>query len=205
MSERNTVTRSLHDLGLAAWFGGSLMGAVGLNGAASEAREPSERLRLSSYGWAKWTPVQALAIGAHAIGSVGVLVGNRSRVKYQSGAAAASVVKTVLTVAAAGVTAYSGWLGYQVNHRAQEGARGATEPSPVASEELASAQRQLKAVQWVIPALTGALVVVGAVHGEQQRGTAGLLDTSLREIGSDPGALARQVTRSAQRALRRVK
>ncbi|MFF2206234.1 hypothetical protein [Streptomyces sp. NPDC058145] len=36
MSGRNTVIRSLHDLGLAAWFGGSLMGAVGLNGAARQ-------------------------------------------------------------------------------------------------------------------------------------------------------------------------
>jgi hypothetical protein len=34
MAQDNTVARSLHDLGLAAWFGGSLMGAVGLNGAA---------------------------------------------------------------------------------------------------------------------------------------------------------------------------
>ena len=31
MTADNTVSRSLHDLGLAAWFGGSLMGAVGLN------------------------------------------------------------------------------------------------------------------------------------------------------------------------------
>jgi hypothetical protein len=29
MADDNTVARSLHDLGLAAWFGGSLMGAVG--------------------------------------------------------------------------------------------------------------------------------------------------------------------------------
>ena len=28
----DTLARSLHDLGLAAWFGGSLMGAIGLNG-----------------------------------------------------------------------------------------------------------------------------------------------------------------------------
>ena len=34
MSSRNTVVRTLHDLGLAAWFGGSLMGAVGVNGAS---------------------------------------------------------------------------------------------------------------------------------------------------------------------------
>ncbi|CAM5474167.1 hypothetical protein SSPIM334S_01561 [Streptomyces spiroverticillatus] len=36
MTERNTFLRSAHDLGLAAWFGGSLMGAVGVNGAARE-------------------------------------------------------------------------------------------------------------------------------------------------------------------------
>jgi hypothetical protein len=31
MAQDNTLARSLHDVGLAAWFGGSLMGAVGLN------------------------------------------------------------------------------------------------------------------------------------------------------------------------------
>jgi hypothetical protein len=33
----NTVARTLHDVGLAAWFGGSLMGATGVNGAAAVA------------------------------------------------------------------------------------------------------------------------------------------------------------------------
>src|SRR5438477_11936554 len=48
MSERNTVLRSMRDIGLAAWFGGSLMGAVGLNGAAAQGpqpgRAPADRL-----------------------------------------------------------------------------------------------------------------------------------------------------------------
>jgi len=30
MSERNTVLRSMHDIGLAGWSGGPLIGAVGL-------------------------------------------------------------------------------------------------------------------------------------------------------------------------------
>jgi hypothetical protein len=34
---------------------------------------------------------------------------------------------------------------------------------------VASAQRQLKVLQWVIPALTGGIVVLNALHGEQQR------------------------------------
>jgi hypothetical protein len=34
---------------------------------------------------------------------------------------------------------------------------------------VAKAQRQLKVLQWVIPALTGAVLVVNARMGEQQR------------------------------------
>jgi hypothetical protein len=39
--DNNTLARSLHDLGLATWFGGSLMGAVGLNGAAAVVDQPA--------------------------------------------------------------------------------------------------------------------------------------------------------------------
>ena len=50
MSERNTLLRSMHDVGAAAWFGGSLMGAVGLNGGASDVADPAERARVSAAG-----------------------------------------------------------------------------------------------------------------------------------------------------------
>jgi hypothetical protein len=54
-ADDNTVSRSMHDLGLATWFGGSLMGAVGLNGAAAEVEEPKQRLRVATAGWNRWT------------------------------------------------------------------------------------------------------------------------------------------------------
>ena len=53
MSERNTVVRSLHDLGLAAWFGGSLAGAVGFNGAAADVPDEKLRLRVANAAWAQ--------------------------------------------------------------------------------------------------------------------------------------------------------
>ncbi|RCK70265.1 hypothetical protein DT076_06280 [Desertihabitans brevis] len=180
MSERNTVVRALHDLGAAAWFGGSLMGAVGVNGAAAAAKDPQERTRLSSIGWARWTPWQVAAIVAHTIGGIGVLVGNRRRVAVQSEARSASIAKIVVTAAAMGVTAWAGLQGSTVARRSQEGAQGATEPGSGSSDELASAQRQLKAAQWLLPVLTGALVVIGTIHGEQQRGPAGVLDMARR-------------------------
>ena len=34
---RNTLSRSLHDVGLSAWFGGTLANAVALNPAAADA------------------------------------------------------------------------------------------------------------------------------------------------------------------------
>ena len=60
-------------------------------------------------------------------------------------------------------------LGGKVSQHASEGGEGSTEPHAAASDELASAQRQLKLVQWAIPAVTGTLVVLGAAQGEQQR------------------------------------
>ena len=182
MSERDTLIRSLHDLGLAAWFGGSLMGAVGVNGAAAAANDPTERLRLSSVGWAKWTPWQVAAVGVHAVGGAGLILSNRKRLAKQPGAGSATVVKLLLTVAAAGATAYSGVLGAKVKAHEGEGGAGATEPHAAASPELASAQSQLKALQWAIPALTASLLVLGAVQGEQQRGVSGLLDLGTDEV-----------------------
>ncbi len=46
---------------------------------------------------------------------------------------------------------------------------GGTDPAPETPAEVATAQRQLKVLQWVIPALTGGAVVLNALHGEQQR------------------------------------
>lgn len=176
MASTNTLARTAHDLSMAAWFGGSLMGAVGLNGAASQAEDPAERTRLSSLGWARWAPVQLAAIGVHTVAGLALVGGNRERIANDSATQANTIAKSVVTLAAMGATGYSGWLGKQIAEQAGEGAAGATEPSSSASKKLASAQKQQQVMQWVTPALTGVLVVLGAQQGEQQRGLKGLLD-----------------------------
>ena len=70
---------------------------------------------------------------------------------------------------AAALTAYSGKLGKTVYEQSSEGGQGSTEPSATASPELEKAQKQLKITQWAIPAVTAALLVMGANQGEQQR------------------------------------
>lgn len=171
MSERNTVLRAMHDLGGAAWFGGSLMGAVGLNGAASDVADPADRARVAAAGWARWAPVNAAAIGVHLAGGLGLLLANRGRVAKQSGVGANTTAKTALSVVAAGVTFYSGRLGAKVAEAGQAHAQAATTPSSSTPSETAGAQQQLQALQWAIPVLTGAIMVLGSQQGEQQRPT----------------------------------
>ena len=165
----NLFARSTHDLSAAAWFGGSLMGAVGLNGSTSEAKDPTERTRLSSLGWKKWAPVQVGAFGAHLISLMPILWENKGRYASQDGVKAATWTKAGVTAAGAAVTLYASVLGKKVDELSQEGAKGATEPRKEASGELVEAQKQLRLLQWLIPALAAAVIVLGAKHGEMQR------------------------------------
>jgi hypothetical protein len=122
-SSRNTIVRSLHDVGAAGWFGGSLMGAVA----------------------------------------------RRDRIRSQSGVGANTAVKTVLTAAALGATAYSGLLGAKLGRVGDVPAEGGTVPGDATPGDIARSHERLRILQWATPVLTGALVVLGAQQGEQQR------------------------------------
>jgi hypothetical protein len=165
----NVTSRALHDVGLAAWFGGTLANAVALNAAAAEPSDPTVSGRVANAGWDRWTPVNAAAIGAHLAGSVGQLRGNSTRLKAQQGVGTMSVLKTGLTAAALGVTAYSRVLGKKVSARRDVPVEGGTQPTAGTPDDVAAAQKQLSALQWAVPAITGALVVLSAFAGEQQR------------------------------------
>lgn len=205
MSTRNTTLRALHDVGLAAWFGGSLFGLAGLNAAAEEAGDRRTADRVSSIGWARWSPVNTLAIAAHTIGGAGLLAENRKRALAQKGHTGTVNAKLVLTAAAFAASAYTRLVGKKVEDATVHADRGVSSSttSPVsdattkqggssavgetvreadkrvgqsvsaATEQLpvdvARAQRQLHALQYAVPALTGALVVLSAQAGEQQR------------------------------------
>ncbi len=166
---RDTLTRSLHDAGLAAWFGGSLANAVALNPAAGEAADAASAGRVANTGWNRWTPVNAAAIGAHLAGSVGQLGANKSRLSAQEGVGAMAAAKTGLTVAALGITGYSRLLGKKVSEHTSVPVESGTDPSALTPPDVAKAQRQLKVLQWAIPAITGAIVVISAFASEQQR------------------------------------
>ncbi|PVZ05852.1 hypothetical protein [Actinomycetospora cinnamomea] len=205
MSTRNTVLHALHDVGLAAWFGGSLFGLAGLNAAAEEAGDRRTADRVSSIGWAKWSPVNFAAIAAHTIGGAGLLAENRKRALAQKGHTGTVNAKLALTVAAIAASGYTRLVGKKVEdaviHQASDASSSTTSPlsdattkqgassgageaareadkragqtvSNVAEQlpvDVARANRQLHALQYAVPVLTGAIVVLSAQANEQQR------------------------------------
>lgn len=145
------------------------MGAVGLNGASRDVRDSGARVRVASAGWARWAPVSAAAIGAHVVGGLGLLVANRGRVRGQSGVTANTAAKAALTAVAIGTTVYSGVLGARLAKAEKVHAEGGTVPSTQTPDDLATAQQQLRGLQWATPVLTAAVLALGSQQGEQQR------------------------------------
>jgi hypothetical protein len=206
LSERNTFAHFLHDAGLAAWFGGSLMGAVGVNGAAADVDDPRQRARVANSGWSRWTPINAVAIGAHLLGGAMLLKENKGRVKSQKGVLGNTNLKLALTAGALGATAYSRMLGQKVMNAGDVPVAGGTEPLPTTPPEVAKAQKQLKALQWAIPGLTGAVLASSALHEEQQRpsqvlkGSLQALPSRAAGVAGTVGALAGAKALSAAQA-----
>jgi hypothetical protein len=124
---------------------------------------------VANTGWNRWTPVNATAIDMHLAGTVGQLVADRERVTSQEGVGRMSLVKTALTVGALAATGYARLLGRKVSQPTDVPAEDGTTPTNSTPPDVAAAQRQLTALQWAVPALTGALVVLSAFAGEQQR------------------------------------
>jgi hypothetical protein len=127
----NTVARTLHDVGLAAWFGGSLLGATGVNGAAAVVEDPTQRLRVANTGWARWTPLNLAGIAARRQhGQDRPDCGRAGQHRLRPG------------------------VGQEAGAAGDVPIEGGTTPNPTTPEEVARAQRQLTALQWVIPVLT---------------------------------------------------
>ncbi len=170
MEGRNTLAEALHDLGIAAWFGGSLFGASAANAATYELDSEADRLRAANSAWARFTPINAAAIGAHLLGALGLVRSTPHHVALQQGMPRVGTVKTAFTIGALAATAYARVLGqkvmqYESQHAGQGGtvaAAGATAPAPTTPPDVAQAQQQLKLLQYAIPVLTGGVIVT---HG----------------------------------------
>lgn len=160
--------RTAHDIGLATWFGGYYMGAVAMNGASREIDDPRQRARVVNAGWFRWASIVPLAVGAHLAGAAGLT--------FRGGCGNTRVaplerVRAAVTVAALLATVESGRAGRQMMMHGDVPVATAVQPIAETPDAVASAQRRLRVVQWLIPFLTAGLVGIDAWQREASGGT----------------------------------
>ena len=179
MSGYSTLVRATHLVTNAAWFGGSLMGAVALNPASREGDDAHEQAEIADEGWTRWGAVQGAAIGAHLVTGLAIVADNRRRVVAHRPTTVAVVAKTALTGAALAASAAAYRFGAELGE-----AKERADQDPVAAKRARSLTRTMRWLQWATPVTTGGILVLDAYLGEQQRGEAGLLDrpTSARAV-----------------------
>jgi hypothetical protein len=163
--------RIAHDVGLAAWFGGTLMGATALNQAVTQSSpdDHKEAGAATNAAWAKWTPVNAAAIALHLLGGAGLMTANKGRTMTQRGVAGMSTYKLGLTAAALGASLYSRSLGQKLIDTGTAVEGDTQSVGHQESSSVQTAKERLHLLQWVVPATTGCIVALSAYMGEQQR------------------------------------
>ena len=140
------------------------MAAAATNRAAGDVESPTDVAVSRTGTWKRWRPFNAALIGVHLVGATGLLYANKGRLGAQQGVVASSATKAVLTVAALGASAYAGVLGKKISDAGDVAMDDATTATSDTPDEVADALRQQSVLQWVIPALTGAIIVVAALQ-----------------------------------------
>jgi hypothetical protein len=169
MRDGTTTLAVVHDVGLAAWFGGAWMGAVGLNGATIEVDDHTQRTRVANAGWFRWAPIAGTALLAHVVSAyaLGRLVPTPAG--REQGSVRLRRFRTAVTLAAVLSTVETGVSGQRVVRGGDVPVATATTPIAATPPEVAAAQRRLRVAQWLVPGFTGAIFVLEAI--QRQRGT----------------------------------
>lgn len=167
MMHGTTTLAVVHDVGLAAWFGGAWMGAVGLNGATIEVDDHTQRTRVANAGWFRWAPIAGAALLAHVFSAyvLGRLAPAPDGRKQKS--AGVRRLRTAVTLAALISTAETGISGQRVVRGGDVPVATAVTPIAATPLDVATAQQRLRVAQWLVPSFTGAIWVLEAIQRQQ--------------------------------------
>jgi hypothetical protein len=171
--DRTTAATIAHDVGLAAWFGGAWMGAVGLNGATIEVDDHTQRTRVANAGWFRWAPIAGTSLVAHVVGAY--LLGRLALTPRRAAgvdplpATGLRTLRTVLTAAAVLSTIETGVSGQRVVRGGDVPVATAVVPIAATPPSVAAAQRRLRVAQWLVPGFTAALLVVEVLQRRWSR------------------------------------
>jgi len=164
------ATRALHDIGLAAWLGGSMFGKFALNPAVRLAQDKSDRGKIVNGAWNGYNAVNSLALGAVALGWAGARMTEARNGQMTDGEQTLARVKDVLVATAVVTGLASGVQGGRLAKQAPEGAvpiEDGTTPAAETPPPAAKIQRSL-GVLGNVNIVTGlALAGVNAMLAQQ--------------------------------------
>jgi uncharacterized membrane protein len=179
LDNRHALAQAVHDLGAAAWFGGSVMGVAGVNKSGAALTEPIDKVRAAGSAWQRFAPVQWAGVAAVLAMGTRLTATSGGRVAAQPGFARAGAVKAGVSVAGAAATAFAAYSGKKVSQLAEQAQHSggfdvtdASQPSAQTPPELAAWQKRQRAVQYLVPALSGANIVLNSYLVQSYRPTA---------------------------------
>jgi len=160
------TTRAAHDVGLAAWLGGAMFGKFAHNPSLEKISSHSERGSVSNAAWNGYNPVNALGLGAAALGWGAARLTEAKPAKLSGREKALSRAKDALMAAAVLTGVGSGVQGARLARQAPDGAVPVTTGTKPAAETPAKAakiQRSLGVLGTLNIASGVALVAVNGV------------------------------------------
>jgi uncharacterized membrane protein len=140
------TARALHDVGLAAWLGGSLYGKFALNPAVQAIDKKTERGKVVNAAWNGYNVVNALSLGAVTVGWLGARFTEARPQNLSDTERALALAKDGLVVTVVITGVLSGIQGGRLAKQAPEGAvpiESGTVAAPETPPEAAKIQRSL--------------------------------------------------------------
>ena len=164
------TTRALHDVGLAAWLGGSMFGKFALNPAVGRATDKADRGKVLNAAWNGYNAVNSIGLGAVALGWLGARMTETRNGQLSDRERALSRAKDALVATAVVTGVVNGVEGARLAKQAPEGAvpiEDGTTPAPETPPTAAAIQKRL-GMLGNVNILTGvALAAVNAILAQQ--------------------------------------
>jgi hypothetical protein len=161
-----TSTRAAHDVGLAAWLGGSMFGKFAMNPALEKISSHTERGSVANAAWHGYNPINALGLGVAAAGWAAARGTEANSGNLSSSEQRLSQAKDVLMGGAVLTGLASGIQGLRLAKQAPDGAvavETGVEPAPETPEKAAGIQRSLRQLSTANVVVGIALVAVNGV------------------------------------------
>ena len=178
MKKASNAAGIAHNLGLAAWFGGTLFGHVALNPTVSSISDRRERGRVLNESWARFNAVNALAIASTLLAWRAGGLKDDAELR----APALARAKNLLLGGAATNAIASAILGARLASQARGGAtpvESGTEPAPETPQEAATSQRLIGFFGSGSIALLAAVIALSGVIETQPIKARGVLSRLL--------------------------